>query len=258
MLINGFTVAAQIVNFLILVALLKHFLYGPIVAAMAAREGKIASQLAEARQKRQEAEQEEASLRQKIREIEDQRQQMLTTAEHQAEAHKQHLFAQGRQEVDQIRQKWAAALEQEKETFHQNLKQRLAQEILAVSRRALQEMADLTLEQRLTGVFLERIQQLAPEEQDTMRQSIAEAGGELLVTTAFELPADLRQQLTERLREQFGPNLSLRFVASRELLAGIELSSSSRKFAWSLGGFLDTLAEDLSQAFQKTEKSGAA
>ena len=110
MLINWFTVAAQIVNFLILVALLKHFLYGPIVAAMTAREGRIAAQLTEAQQKSQAAEQEEASLRQKIREIEEQRQEMLTEAGRQAEAHKQELFSQARQEVEQIRQKWAASL----------------------------------------------------------------------------------------------------------------------------------------------------
>ena len=95
MLINWFTVAAQIVNFLILVALLKHFLYGPIVAAMTAREGKIAAQLTEAREKRQQAEQEEASLRQKIREIGEQRQAMLTEAGHQAEAHKTGAFHPG-------------------------------------------------------------------------------------------------------------------------------------------------------------------
>ena len=52
MLINWFTVAAQIVNFLILVALLKRFLYGPIVAAMSAREGRIAAQLTEAQRKK--------------------------------------------------------------------------------------------------------------------------------------------------------------------------------------------------------------
>ncbi|MCL4500749.1 MAG: F0F1 ATP synthase subunit B [Deltaproteobacteria bacterium] len=254
MLINWFTAAAQIVNFLILVALLKRFLYGPIVAAMAAREGKIAAQLTEAQQKRQAAEQEEASLRQKVRDIEDQRQEMLSVAEHQAEAHKQELFALARQEVEQIRQKWAASLEQEKETFFQNLKQRLAQEVLAISRRVLQQMADLELEQRLAEVFLERLQQLTAEEQAAIRESVQETGGELLVSTAFELPEPLRQQIAARVQELFGQNLALRFTTSGELLAGIELTTRSRKLAWSLGSFLDTLGEELSQAFQKTAK----
>ncbi|MBI4644268.1 MAG: F0F1 ATP synthase subunit B [Deltaproteobacteria bacterium] len=258
MLINWFTVAAQIVNFLILVALLKRFLYGSIVAAMTAREGKIAAQLTEARQKRQEAEQEEASLHQKSREIEDQRQEMLTEAGRQAEAHKKELFSQARQEVEQIRQKWAASLKREKETFLQNLKQRLAQEVFAISRRTLKELGNLELEQRLTEVFLDRLRQLAPEEQTAIRESVKEAGGELLVTTAFELPEETREKIAAQVQDQFGRDLALRFATSGELLAGIELLTSSRKLAWSLGGFLDSLEEDLSQAFHELEKSEAA
>ena len=47
MLIDWFTVLAQIVNFLILVALMKRFLYGPLIAAIDAREQSIAARLAE-------------------------------------------------------------------------------------------------------------------------------------------------------------------------------------------------------------------
>ena len=47
MLIDWFTVGAQAVNFLILVWLLKRFLYEPVLAAIDAREKKIAAELAE-------------------------------------------------------------------------------------------------------------------------------------------------------------------------------------------------------------------
>jgi len=257
-LINWFVVAAQIINFLILVLLLKRFLYGPIVQAMAAREEGIASQLATARQKKQDAEQDEASLRQKIREIEERRQEMLTEAGRQAEAHKNELFAQAREEVEQIRQKWAASLQREKETFLQNLKQRLGQEVIETSRRALQEMANQELEQRLTESFLDRLRQLNPEEQTAIRESVTETGGELLITTAFEMPEEARHKVAAQVQEQFGQGLALRYATSGELLAGLELLTSSRKLAWSLGSFLDSLEEDLSQAFQELQKSEAA
>jgi len=45
MLIDWFTVGAQIVNFLILVWLLQHFLYKPILNAIDAREKRIAANL---------------------------------------------------------------------------------------------------------------------------------------------------------------------------------------------------------------------
>jgi F-type H+-transporting ATPase subunit b len=48
MLIDWFTVAAQIVNFLVLVALLKHFLWGRLVRAIDEREKRIAGRLSAA------------------------------------------------------------------------------------------------------------------------------------------------------------------------------------------------------------------
>jgi F-type H+-transporting ATPase subunit b len=257
-LINWFVVAAQIINFLILVLLLKRFLYGPIVQAMGAREERIASQLAAAQQKRQDAEQEEASLRQKIRNIEDQRQEMLAQAEEEAQAHKQKLFAQAREDVEQVRQKWVESVKWQKEAFLENLKQRLVQEIFAISRRVLQELGNLEVEQRLLEVFLERLRQLVPAERQALQDSLKEAGGELHVTTAFALTPETQEKITAQVQDLFGQGLALRFATSAELLAGIEMLTSSRKIAWSMGNYLDTLEEDLSQAFEEIEKSEAA
>ena len=52
MLIDWFTVGAQAVNFLVLVWLLRRFLYRPILKAIDAREKRIADQLADAAKKR--------------------------------------------------------------------------------------------------------------------------------------------------------------------------------------------------------------
>ena len=54
MLINWFTVVAQAINFLILVWLLKRFLYKPILQAIDEREKRIATQLADAEDKKAE------------------------------------------------------------------------------------------------------------------------------------------------------------------------------------------------------------
>jgi F-type H+-transporting ATPase subunit b len=225
---------------------------------MAAREERIASEMAVAAKKRQEAEQEEAAITQKMQEIQAQRQEMLAQAEREVETFKAKLFDQARQEVAQIQEKWAESLKREKDTFFQNLRQRLVQEIFAISRRALREMADQELEQRLFMVLLDRLQQMAPEERRIIQDSIQAAGGELLITTAFELPEKTREEFAAQMKNQFGQGLALRFATSGELLAGIEMVTSSRKIAWSLGNFLDTLEEDLSQAFEAREKRGGA
>jgi len=62
MQINWFTVIAQIINFFILVWLLKRFLYKPILKAIDEREKKIASQLEDANAKEEKAEKEKNIL----------------------------------------------------------------------------------------------------------------------------------------------------------------------------------------------------
>jgi len=69
MQIDWITVVAQIVNFLVLVWLLQRFLYGPITRAMKNREKRIENRLTEARQERNEAEDEAEAYRQKQRQL---------------------------------------------------------------------------------------------------------------------------------------------------------------------------------------------
>ncbi|MCF8123589.1 MAG: hypothetical protein K9K34_14360, partial [Desulfarculaceae bacterium] len=72
MLIDWFTVAAQVVNFLILVWLLKHFLYDRIIKAIDQREADIAARSEEAEAKQDAAARKESELAQRRRELEEQ------------------------------------------------------------------------------------------------------------------------------------------------------------------------------------------
>jgi F-type H+-transporting ATPase subunit b len=102
-LIDWFTVIAQIVNFLILVWLLKRFLYQPILRALDAREKRIAAELAAADEKKREAEKERDEFRQKNDEFEQQRSVLLHTASEEAHAERQRLIAAARTDADDLR-----------------------------------------------------------------------------------------------------------------------------------------------------------
>ena len=92
MLIDWFTVAAQIFNFLILVALLKHFLYGRIINAMDRREARITSRLQDAEEKKKLAEEEAAEYNQKIQDFNVQREEMFYHVKEDAEAFRKDLL----------------------------------------------------------------------------------------------------------------------------------------------------------------------
>ncbi|MCF8066354.1 MAG: hypothetical protein K9K36_13980, partial [Desulfarculaceae bacterium] len=111
MLIDWFTVAAQVVNFLILVWLLKHFLYDRIIKAIDQREADIAARFEEAEAKQDAAARKESEPDQRRRELEEQSGSLLAEAKEQAEQRRQELVAQAKQEVEGQRDNWREALE---------------------------------------------------------------------------------------------------------------------------------------------------
>ena len=146
MLINWFTVVAQIVNFLILVVLLKYLLYNRIIKAMDERERKIQLRLKEAEEKEQAAEREVESLREKNRDFDEQREKMLAQAKEEAETRRRDLTQEARQAVTNLRLVWQEAIQREKESFIQDLRKMAATQVYAIARKAFEDLADAALE----------------------------------------------------------------------------------------------------------------
>src|SRR5665811_350511 len=92
MLIDWFTVGAQVLNFLILVWLLKRFLYKPILAAIDAREKLIAAELADAAAKKADAQKDRDEFQHKNEEFDKQRAALLSKATDDARTERQKLL----------------------------------------------------------------------------------------------------------------------------------------------------------------------
>jgi len=92
MLFDWFTVFAQVVNFIILVWLLKRFLYRPILDAIDAREQRIAKELADADAKKHEAQNERDEFQHKNEEFDRQRAALMDMAKDEAKTERQRLI----------------------------------------------------------------------------------------------------------------------------------------------------------------------
>ena len=102
MLIDWFTVGAQALNFLILVWLMKRFLYKPILDAIDAREKRIAGELADAAAKKAEARKERDEFQHKNEEFDQQRAALLSKATDEAKAERLRLLDEARKAADAL------------------------------------------------------------------------------------------------------------------------------------------------------------
>ncbi|MFB0505389.1 MAG: F0F1 ATP synthase subunit B [Thermodesulfobacteriota bacterium] len=248
MLIDWFTVAAQIVNFLVLVALLKRFLYGRIITAMDQREEKIASQLEEAAKKRKEAEREAETYRRTNRELDEKKEEMLFQVKEEVELKRKELMKRAHGKVDQIQARWHEAIQREKDAFLQDLRQRTGKQVYTIARRALTDLANAHLEQRMVEAFVERIAKLDEKKQKAILASTQRGDHGVVINSAFEIPTNARQKITKVVRNHIGDAIDIRYQISPDMILGIELKTHGHKIAWSIDDYLDSLEESVSEA----------
>ena len=256
MLIDWFTVIAQIINFLVLVYLLKRFLYGPIIKAMDEREKKIALSLEGARKKKDEADLEAKDYCRKNREFDEHRKERFSQIKEEVEVRRTNLINEARNQVDADRTKWYEAIQREKETFLQDLRHRVGKHTCAISRQVLKEMADVDLENQILYVFIEKLRSLNDDELKALKESIRQSPQKISVRSAFAVPGKMAEEVIEILRNQADGHVDVRFEILPDLICGIELKFSGRRISWNVADYMETLEESLLAALEsKTEKN---
>jgi F-type H+-transporting ATPase subunit b len=243
MQIDWFTFGAQIANFLILVWLLRRFLYGPITRAMAEREQRIADRFEEAREKQEEAEAEIDEYRRKQDELEAAREQRLAEAEAAARERRQAMIEAARAEVDRLEEQWTDALRRERADFLQDLTRRASREMLDLIRRALRDLADADLERRLVRVFLDRLRDLEAARAQALADAVRTRPTDVVVRTAFDLGDEQRRALTDALRAVTDAEVDPSFEREAALGLGVEIRAGGHKVAWTLDSYVARLEE---------------
>jgi len=157
MLIDWFTVGAQALNFIILVWLLKRFLYKPILGAVDAREKRIAAELADAAARKAEAQKERDAYEHKNAEFDRQRAALLAKATQEADAERQRLLDEARKAADALAAKRREALQSDAANLNQAIRRRAEQEVFAIARKALADLASTSLEECMVDLFARRL-----------------------------------------------------------------------------------------------------
>lgn len=254
MQIDWITTGAQIVNFLILVFLLRHFLYRPLIAAMDRREQRIADRLEEARKREDEADAAAREYRRRQRELERKRDELLAQARETADAERRRLVDEAREQVAQMRHRWQRDLEREQHDFLAGLMKQAGLGIMRVALRALRDLADRDLEQQLIAVFLRRLEELGEAE----RNALTGGNGPLRITTSFTLDPERRSALAEAMRERLGESSEFHFEHSPDLICGIELRRGGIKVGWTVAEYLQNLETRFAELLSPASTQRAA
>lgn len=255
MLIDWFTISAQVVNFIILVWLMKRFLYKPVLKAIDAREERIAAELADADATRAEAQRERAEFQQKNEQFDQERAALFGQVSEEAKAERQRLLGEAREAADEMTAKRLETLRSEAQDLSHTIGRRTRDEVFAVSRMALKDLAGASLEERMSEAFTQRLRALDSQGRAQLEAALRTASEPAVVRSAFELPMEQRADIKRALKEVFSADIALRFETAPGLIGGIELSTNGQKVAWSIDDYLGSLEKSVGELL---EKPGAA
>jgi F-type H+-transporting ATPase subunit b len=243
MLIDWFTVGAQVLNFLILVWLMKRFLYQPILNAIDVREKRIAAELADADARKTAAGKERDDFQHKNEQFDQQRAALLTKATDEANVERQRLLDDARKAADALTAKRREALDNDTRNLQQLLAQRTGHEVFAIARKTLADLAATSLDERIGEVFLSRLQGLDASAKASLSVAIKTASEPAIVRSAFDVPPAQRAAMQAALDALCPGGTRIRFETAPDLIGGIELIANGQKLAWSIADYLASLEE---------------
>jgi F-type H+-transporting ATPase subunit b len=257
MLIDWFTVGAQALNFLILVWLMKHFLYKPILHAIDEREKRVAAELANADKKKAEAQKESDEFKQKNDEFDQQRVALLKKATDEVKAERQLLLDEARKAADVLSAKRQETLRNDAHNLHQAISRRTQQEVFAIVRKTLKDLATTSLEERLVEVFTRRVRVMDGPTKAGLIDALKKSSEPALVRSAFDLPAEQQAAIQNALNEISSAEIHIRFETVPDLISGIELTTNGQKVAWSIADYLTSMEKSVDELLKEKDKPKA-
>jgi F-type H+-transporting ATPase subunit b len=241
--LNWSTFILEIINFLVLVWILKRFLYKPVLEIIARRQASIDKTLADAKQLHDDAESLQQQYEGRLADWDQERKQAR-------EKLAEELHADRARKLEELK----AALEQERERAAVAEQRRLSDAQLEMEDTALAQGAQLAtqllaqaagpeVESRLVQLAIDELSKVTKEKLAALRSSYGQISEGITVSSAYPMPDDQRHQLQKVLNNVVGKDTPLKFEQDSKLLAGVRINIGAWQLAANLRDELKGFAE---------------
>jgi F-type H+-transporting ATPase subunit b len=219
------TFLLELVNFLILVWILKRFLYAPVKRAITQRQQRVEAAMAEAEARRAEAQRMHQELEAGKQDLERERARAGAALEREMAAERSRRLEALEAEIRRRSEK-AAILEERRVQDAERRTQEASLELAAsFGAKLLSRIADRNLEARLVDLVLEDLPQLPEDQRRALSNNAPAEPQGVRVLSAYPLSDAQQQALREALSRAAGGDLQCEFDLEPGLVAGVEISA---------------------------------
>lgn len=222
--LNWSTFILEIINFLLLVWILKHFFYVPVMKVIEQRRQAIEASLAQAASKRAEAETMEKKYQSRLEAWEQEKQRARETMHKEVSEERNRLLEALRKTLENERTK-AQVLEQlHLDEERRRNEQTALTQAAEFAAKLLTPLAGPEAEHRLCRLLLDELPSLPKERRDTLRTVVKNNGMPVRVSSVYPLSPDMRTALQNGLSDVAAQRVECEFMENRELIAGLRIN----------------------------------
>jgi F-type H+-transporting ATPase subunit b len=246
MKIDWFTVIAQLLNFMILVMLLKRYLYKPVLKAIQERENLISDQLAEAGKIKTESGRIREEYFSKKEALEKNQAAFLEKAEKEAEEQRQRMLEVAKSEAEILRASLHKNLMEEQKNLQKEISGSIQQEVFSVTRKVISDLSGAQLENLIIRTFHNRLVGLPEEERMKFIDLTGSPGSRVVVTTSFPLSTELKEETIQRIK-LFSTAPEIKFSVSPVMIAGIMLECNGFSLSWNIQDYIEGIEKRIAE-----------
>jgi F-type H+-transporting ATPase subunit b len=153
--LNTGDIIFQLVMFLILLALLKKFAWGPLMGVMKEREDFVANQIEAAEKSRLEAQKNLEEQKNILKEARQEAQNLLATAKAQGDAQREEILVIGRAEADRIKESAKLEIQQQKEQAVAAIREQVASLSVLIASKVIEKEISAADQDKLINEYIQ-------------------------------------------------------------------------------------------------------
>ena len=221
--LNWSTFLLEIINFLVLVWILKRFLYRPILSVLEERRNKIEQSLNEATNQHTQAIELEQQYKERLDTWEHEKLQLRETLQQEIQNERTQKLEQLKTELECEREKAAVIEQHQQAEILRQYQQKAHEQGARFATRLFNAVASKELESRLFDLLIETFENMDEDRHLSLLDACKTSSDAITVTSAYTLSETQRQQLEKKICTVQEQTVTFKYYQDEKLLAGLRI-----------------------------------
>ena len=246
MQIDWITFIAEIINLLVLVWLLKRFLYAPINNIIQQRQAEIHAQIESADALHRQAESEFQTLEMEKNAFEKSLQTRQNDLTKELSMERKETLTKIKEQANQLKHQLQSEIKLQNENLKSELEQFISRDFLRIAGKIITDLTGATPIERVLNLFYEKLISLTKSEIKKLNKIIKNQKV-ITINSSDTLSKKHQDDMTKFLRSYFeiSPKTKIQYQVQPSLMLGVEIRIQDIAIEWTIKNYLDELEQGL-------------